>query len=156
MRKLIIVACVLGPVSAASVAAQTTRSPGAATTQPAERDDRGGQDSKRVIVEVTATIDGSDELTLSADGAEWTHKNYGWPADIVINKAKWDPRDGDLPSTGTLEFLKKVDFSRARVLEREGRDTVAMEPADDHITIYFDDAPIGADHYRIRIALPLR
>jgi hypothetical protein len=156
MRQLIVVACILGSVSTALVTAQSTRPASAATTQPAEAGNIQGQGSKRIVVEIAATIDGSDELTLSADGAEWTHKNYGWPADILINNVKWDPRDGDLPSTGPLEFLKKVDFSKARVLDRQGRDTVAMEAADDHVTIYFDDAPIGADHYRIRIALPLK
>lgn len=180
-------ACLLSMVSAASAQstrpADVTRAPGSIfdfgrdplndasgrkpsqspTTRPAIHPDdakKGGSGvdgAKPFILQIDATIDGSDVLVLSAQGAEWTHKHWGWAKDVMLNDVAWQPKDQPtLPSTGELQFLTTVDFSKAKVLDRQGRDTVAMEREDDRLTIYFADSPGGAGEYQIKILLPAK
>lgn len=108
------------------------------------------------ILTVTATIDGSDELVLSANGAVWTHKYWDWPTDVTLNEVSWDPQAQPKLTSDDLKFLKRVDFSKAKVLARRGRDTVALEQAGDHVTIFFADSPNDGGEYQIKIELPAK
>jgi hypothetical protein len=124
-----------------------------AATQPAAPAD--AEPAKQpYLLTITATIDGSDELVLSATGAVWTHKFWDWPTDVSLNEVTWDPQAQPNLTSEELKFLKRADFSKARVLDRRGRDTVGMEREDDHITIHFADCPNGTAEYRIRVLLP--
>ena len=107
------------------------------------------------VLHIEATIDGSDVVTVTARGVHWQHKSWSWPGDVRINNVVWIPKERpDLPGRGVLAFLGDVDFAKARVIGRSGRDVVAMETIDDGIAIYFADAPMDAARYTIRIALP--
>jgi len=101
-------------------------------------------------VNVDANIDGSDSLTISASGSVWNHRSMDLPSDVRINQMPWDvaahPNRSDLGLHG-------VNFSSAIVVQRSGRDTVALERTDSSLTIYFDDAPDGPGRYHIEIAL---
>lgn len=115
-------ACLLSMVSAASAQstrpADVTRAPGSIfdfgrdplndasgrkpsqspTTRPAIHPDdskKGGpgvDGAKPFILQIDATIDGSDVLVLSAQGAEWTHKHWGWAKDVMLNTSPGSPR----------------------------------------------------------------
>ena len=51
--------------------------PAATTTSPA---------AKRL--EITANIDGSDELYITRRGFRWGHKHWDWPSDVRITGAR--------------------------------------------------------------------
>lgn len=103
---------------------------------------------------IRATIDGSDELLITADRATWTHHHYAWPkGEVLINDPLWDPRkDRTLANTGKTRFLPAgVDFRSARVVDYTGRDLAAIEAAADHLLVRFVDTPRGAAEYQVRI-----
>lgn len=104
--------------------------------------------------EVTADVDGSDELHLTADGLSWKHKEWDWPANVTVNGKRWDPHEDMKWEALELEVVGGSGRPGiGRVMDRSGRDTVAVEPDDDGPVIYFSDAPGGADTYSIKFTL---
>ena len=67
---------------------------------------------------------------------------WHWPAEVRLNKVKWIPKESPtLKNEGTTRFLgKPVDFSKARVSRKEGRDTAVLEHVDGGLIIYFADS----------------
>jgi hypothetical protein len=113
-------------------------------------DSSGGGVVQPIVLDIKATIDGSDVLSLSPAGAVWTHKSFQWPTAISVNRIAWDAQTTPiLRDTG----LEDADFSTAWVISRSGRDTVAMEHTSDGAAISFDDAPAGSASYEIKIGL---
>ncbi|MEO6435980.1 MAG: hypothetical protein ABIP55_09490 [Tepidisphaeraceae bacterium] len=118
--------------------------PPAATTKPA---------AKRL--EISASIDGSDELHITAKGFRWVHKHWGWPGDIRLNGDQWDPQGDTEPlplrHSGTGLLAADLRAENVTVLKRTGRDTVAVEANDDGIIIYFADSLAGGDTYGVTL-----
>lgn len=103
---------------------------------------------------IRATIDGSDEIRVSAEQATWRHRHWGWPrGDVLVNDATWDPRHRPvIPNQGATRYLPEgVDFATARVVHQAGRDLAAVEVSDDHLVIRFVDTPVGATVYEVVI-----
>lgn len=134
------------------------RTPSSATTQPVNpvAPGDGAAEPVEYVVDVVATIDGSDQVVLSADGIRWSHKHWGWPKGVQLNGHDWDPKRDPRLSSDEYPLLRSMDFSKAKVLFRSGRDTVAVEREDDRLTIYFADSPGGAAVYEIRLLIPSR
>jgi hypothetical protein len=105
-------------------------------------------------LKISATIDGSDRLVINSAGAEWEHKFYGWPTNVVLNGVNWSlAKSPKLANQGATQFLPvNVDFSTARVVSRHGRDLVAVESLPDAIIVYFGDNPNGSADYDVDIA----
>jgi hypothetical protein len=109
-----------------------------------------GTTTGQIVLDIKANIDGSDVLHLSQNGANWEHRLFSWPTDVSVNGIAWDPASQpQLTKTG----LDDADFSTAKVLERSGRDLIAVETHADGLDIAFDDGPPGADVYEVKIAM---
>ncbi|HEX4644208.1 MAG TPA: hypothetical protein VH598_01220, partial [Verrucomicrobiae bacterium] len=95
------------------------------------------------------TIDGSDKITITRDGALWEHVNWAWPGSVTVNGAQWDPSEKNyLTTTGAVKFLPEsfsLDSADLKVIA--ARDVVTMERADNALIVYMDDVSNGADEY---------
>jgi hypothetical protein len=107
-------------------------------------------------IHITADIDGSDTLGISAYEAVWTHREYQWPTSVEINDLTWKPAEkaqnerAQNPKAGTWPLLgRKVDFATARLYKIKGRGSVTLKRAKDQIEISFDDPPFGSDIYEV-------
>jgi hypothetical protein len=103
---------------------------------------------------IKARIDGSDQLRITASGAQWKHRYWDWPVDVRLNDVKWapDPDNITLANEELTRFLPPdINFATARVLNRKGRDLIAAEATADALVIHFADNPPGADDYAITI-----
>ncbi len=99
-------------------------------------------------LDVKATIDGSDVLTITPDAMEWRHVAVGLPSGVLVDGKPWNFRTPlGLESVG----LAGVDLSSAQVVEKSGRDTVVMEPGDKKVVIYLADSVGGPGDYEIKI-----
>jgi hypothetical protein len=108
--------------------------------------------NRTTTLHIRAIIDGSDVLYISAKGAVWTHKHWGWPGEVTLNGVDWNPALGDtLVNSASTRFLERVKFSTARVTSREGADTVAIMPQKNGVSIFFADNPPGASVYNLTI-----
>jgi hypothetical protein len=103
-----------------------------------------------IVLDIKANIDGCDVLHLSQTGAKWEHRLFQWPSDVSVNGNAWDiTAQPTLSKTG----LDDADFLSAKIVNRSGRDIIAMENSTRGLDIYFDDGPPGADAYEIQIAM---
>jgi hypothetical protein len=101
-----------------------------------------------------ATIDGSDEILVTAEKATWRHRHWGWPqGDVLLNDGTWDPRRSrEVLNQGVTRYLPDgVDFATARVVRATGRDLAAVEIEEDRLTVRFADTPVGAAVYEVVI-----
>ena len=105
-------------------------------------------------LKITAQIDGSDLLKITAQEAVWTHRTYGCPDAVSLNGVPWDLRQTNvLMNAGTNSFLPSdVDFYTARIVHRQGRDLVTMWADNDAVWVSFADNPNGADAYELEIS----
>jgi hypothetical protein len=113
----------------------------------------GSKGTRTTLLQISAVIDGSDVLYITKKGAVWTHKHWGWPGEVTLNGIGWNPSVSSIiaNSAGSRFLDRRVKFSSARVLVREGRDTVAVMPQKDGLLIFFADNPIGSGVYNLTI-----
>jgi hypothetical protein len=100
------------------------------------------------------TVDGSDRILISRDGALWNHVHWGWPdGPVAINGAQWNPREKNyLTTVGTNVFLPEPFSLDSPALEIvTGRDVVAMERSHDGLIVYVNDTPSGPADYEFTI-----
>jgi len=106
------------------------------------------------IFHFKGSIDGSDKIVITRDGALWEHVNWDWPQGAVaVNHTQWNPRQKNyLTTVGARKFLPEpfsLDSVDLEVIQ--GRDIVALERADQALIVYLDDTPGGADNYEFKI-----
>jgi hypothetical protein len=120
-----------------------------ATTRPAEPPHEA-----KFTLEIVAAIDGSDELRITRDGLSWSHKQWSWPENVTINGHPWDPHDDlkwDVLGAAPVDDTSPVKL--ARIVDRDGRDTLAVESDPGGVTVYYADTLEGADTYTVKIEL---
>lgn len=105
------------------------------------------------LLRFQGSIDGSDELTITARSAMWKHKHWGWPGIVSLNGVTWKPEAATkMNNDGPTAFLDpQVDFLSAKIVVKGGRDTVAIENYEDGIILYFADNPPGAGRYDVTV-----
>jgi hypothetical protein len=105
------------------------------------------------VLDIQATIDGSDELRITPAGLQWKHKSWDWPSNVLVNGRAWNPQDGPLPLDRAGLALTPDDFHNGsiRVLSHSGRDTVGVQPDPDAVTVFFNDDENGSAPYHVRI-----
>jgi hypothetical protein len=110
--------------------------------------------SPQATLKITAQIDGSDLLKITAHEAVWTHRAWEYPGSVKLNDIAWDvARTNVLMNVKTNRFLPEgVDFSTVRIVKRQGRDLVTMWADPDAVWINFADNPNGADAYELDLS----
>jgi hypothetical protein len=111
-------------------------------------------DNGDAIFHFKGTVDGSDRIVITRDGALWTHVNWDWPQEpVTINGTRWNPKEKNyLTTVGGSKLLPKSFSLESASLETiQGRDVVALERAGNALIVYLDDTPLGADTYEIKI-----
>ncbi len=100
---------------------------------------------------ISGTIDGSDKFTFTQDGVKWTHLHWSEPDDMTFQGTPWNnPRK----TPAKWADFAHLDLPHARIVRRQGRDVVALEPSTSGFTLYLADSPNGAGNYSVTIAIP--
>ena len=110
--------------------------------------------STPATLNITAQIDGSDLLKITADEATWMHRTWSYPEAVRLNGILWNVRQTNLlANAGTNRFLPSgVNFSTAKIVGRKGRDVATMWADNDAIWVNFADNPNGSDVYELEIS----
>ena len=103
---------------------------------------------------LTANVDGSGRFIFTRDNARYEHKHWSPPVDVTLNGESWSDLTHTPASWG--EFCRGLDLSRARIVTRQGRDAVALEPTAAGFDLYLCDSPNGSADYAVTIAIPRR
>lgn len=102
-------------------------------------------------ITISGFIDGSDQFHFSPGKIAWTHKHWKAPTEMTFAGSRWTNLDR---APQAWVNMKNLDLSKARVIKRTGRDTVALEKTNNGFILFFCDSPNGGDHYSITIAIP--
>jgi concanavalin A-like lectin/glucanase superfamily protein len=100
-------------------------------------------------------IDGSDRVVITQKEARWENVFWGtWRETVTLNGVPWKPRENPvLPNSGATRFLPPgVDLTKARLVERSGRDHASIEVEGGRLVLRFVDSPNGIDRYRVVVA----
>ncbi|MBN8422401.1 MAG: hypothetical protein J0L73_26035 [Verrucomicrobia bacterium] len=100
---------------------------------------------------ISGLIDGSEKFIFSPAGVQWAHLHWSEPDDMTFQGSHWYN-----PCKTPVQWARyaALDLPRARIIKRQGRDLVALEPTADGFILYFDDSPNGAGAYSVTIAIP--
>jgi hypothetical protein len=105
-------------------------------------------------VVVTALVDGTGRFVFTPDSAHYAPKQWGLPTDVRIDGELWT--DLDRTPARWREITRGLDLSAARLVERHGRDTIALERTADGFDLYVCDSLNGAAPYEVTIVIPRR
>jgi RNA polymerase sigma factor (sigma-70 family) len=133
------------------VAGDYFNSPSAPASSPngASANQAAASPNGALTLDIRATIDGSDVLNITPNGAEWTHLYWQLPSAVTINGKHTSPT----AKTSLEELgLSNADLSSATVVSRRGRGLVALDKTAAGIGIHFDDPEGGAGPYQISIS----
>jgi hypothetical protein len=111
-------------------------------------------DNYVALIRITANVDGSDRFFFTPDNVSWEHKFWGPPTDVTFDGQPWADLNHAPP--GWRELARPLDLRRAWIVNREGRDVIALEHTSKGFELYFCDSPNGAGYYEVTIAVPLR
>ncbi len=105
-----------------------------------------------VDLTLSASIDGTGRFIFSATNVVYQHQNWDPPRSVVLNGLPWP----DLKQTpeGWVEFAAQLDLPHAVIVERRGRDVIALEPAEAGFALYCADSLLGAGRYYVRMQIP--
>ncbi|MCX6908394.1 MAG: hypothetical protein NTY01_10170 [Verrucomicrobia bacterium] len=109
---------------------------------------------KETIVRISAMVDGSGRFIFTSSNVRYIHKSWSPPTDVKFNGEPWTNFD-ETPWMWS-RISEQFDLSRARLVERKGRDIIALEHTPEGFDLYFCDAPNGASAYSATIAIPRR
>ena len=76
------------------------------------------------LLRITANVDGSDRIIFTSQDVRYEHKFWLAPTEVTFDGKPWSELD-QTPS-GWSQFSKGLDLSRAWIVEREGRDVIAL------------------------------
>lgn len=106
------------------------------------------------LLHFTATVDGSGRIVFTGESARYEHKHWSPPWNVTLNGEAWT--DLSQSPTGWKAAASQLDLCRARLVERTGRDVIALEPTAAGFDLYLSDTPNGAADYTVTIAIPVR
>jgi len=111
-----------------------------------------GDDSETFSLHISATIDGSELLVFTPGSVHWEHKYWSPATNIVFNGHPWTNLFHS--PTGWQEIAQDLDLTKAHIVQRKGRDVIALETTKKGFNLYLCDSPDGAADYDVTIAIP--
>lgn len=105
-------------------------------------------------IRISANVDGSGRFIFTPEDVRYEHKFWSPPSDVAFNGEPWTDLDQSPP--GWRDLGRQLDLSRAQIVERRGRDVIALEQTENGFDLYLCDSPNGSEEYGVTIAIPRR
>lgn len=106
------------------------------------------------LLTLSAIIDGSGRFIFATNSVRIDNRHYNPPADILFDGEPWT--EVKSPPPRWLEIAPELDLSRARIVQRRGRDIMALELTEAGFDLYYADTAVGSGPYVVTIAIPRR
>jgi hypothetical protein len=100
---------------------------------------------------ISATVDGCERFIFTRDSVYDEHGRWQAPKNVVFNGEPWP--DLSSPPPGWEKLAVNLDLTKAAVVQRKGRDVIALERTTEGFDLYFADTQMGAAS---TIAIPLK
>jgi hypothetical protein len=105
-----------------------------------------------ITLSLSAEIDGSERFIFTPERVWNEHGRWDPPKNVMFNGVPW--KDLSQPPPDWIEMATDLDLTAARILTREGRDIIALEPSQDGFELLFADTLMGAGNYAVTISIP--
>ena len=106
------------------------------------------------LLRIEGKVDGSGRIVFTHDSVRYQHRHWGRPTELRFDGEPWSRPDTTPPAWTDLRG--RLDLTRAWIVERHGRDVIALERTADGFDLYLCDSPNGATRYAVTIAIPRR
>jgi len=106
------------------------------------------------ILKISALVDGSGFIEFTPQSVRYHHLNWQPPVDVTFDGEQW--QNLDQTPTSWSDNGRQLDLSRAQIVQRQGRDVIALERTEAGFDLYLDDSPNGSGQYEVTIAIPWR
>jgi hypothetical protein len=103
---------------------------------------------------ISATVDGSERFIFTRDSVYDEHGRWQAPKNVVFNGEPWP--DLSSPPPGWEKLAVNLDLTKAAVVQRKGRDVIALERTTEGFDLYFADTQMGAAPYEATISIPIK
>ncbi len=104
------------------------------------------------LLRITAQVDGSGRFIFTPESLLYQHRTWGHPVEVTFDGAHWSKLDQS-PS-GWVALGSRLDLRKATIVQRKGRDTIALERTTAGFDLYLSDAPNGAADYEVTLSVP--
>lgn len=104
------------------------------------------------LLTISVVVDGSDRFIFTTNTVRLEHRQFNAPTDVVFDGEPWTDLTG--PPSRWMEIAPTLDLSRAVIVQRRGRDLVALEHTEAGFDLYFSDTLGGEAPYVVTIAIP--
>ncbi|NNJ26092.1 hypothetical protein [Alienimonas chondri] len=106
------------------------------------------------LLRVSGKFDGSGRIVFRRDAVRYVHKHWGRPRAVLFDGEPWTKLDRT--PAPWRDFGDRLDLSKAWIVQRQGRDAIALEHTPDGFDLYICDSPNGAADYAVTLAVPRR
>jgi hypothetical protein len=103
-------------------------------------------------VTLTATIDGSDRFVFAGESLWNEHLAWQAPRNVRLNGQPWT--DLTVAPPGWADQARDLDLTKATIVERKGRDLIALETTADGFALILSDTPMGSGAYEVTVRIP--
>jgi len=103
---------------------------------------------------ISAHVDGSGRFVFTPGSVIYEHLSWGPPKEVTFDDKPW-ANLANSPS-GWAAIASRLDLRKARVVQRKGRDVIALEHTPTGFDLYVADAPNGAADYEVTVSIPRR
>jgi hypothetical protein len=101
---------------------------------------------------ISAHIDGSERFIFTRDNVWNEHGRWQPATEVLFNGEPWT--DLAVPPEQWDKIAPQLDLTKAELLQRKGRDIIALERTPDGFDLYFADTQMGAAPYEATIVIP--
>ena len=106
------------------------------------------------VLRISANVDGSGRFVFTPERVRYEHRSWGQPTEVTFDEQPW-LNLARTPS-GWAAIGSQLDLRKASIVERKGRDTIALEHTPTGFDLYFSDAPNGSADYEVTVSIPRR
>ena len=110
--------------------------------------------NRALTVTIAALVDGSERFVFTRDNVWDDHGQWQPPKEVTFNGEPWPDLAAPPPQWDKL--AANLDLSKAVLLQRKGRDIIALEKTAEGFDLYFADTQMGAAPYEATISIPLK
>lgn len=114
----------------------------------------GAAKAEVVTITLSAIIDGSERFIFTGDNVWNEHGRWQPPREVVFNGESW--QDLTVPPAQWEKLGPSLDLAKAELVQRKGRDMIALEKTAEGFDLYLADTQMGGAPYEVTIAIPKR
>lgn len=106
------------------------------------------------LLKVCCRLDGSGRIIFTPERVRYEHKHWRPPNRVLFDGEPWTQLDST--PAPWRDYGQRLDLSKAWIVQRQGRDVIALEHTPDGFDLYLCDSPNGGADYTVTIAVPRR